>query len=81
MSNTPTIPRITGDDYAVFVTGTQEARAAAQELIKKILAAGVVVRFVIEFPEVLFECMCQGCRPSDSPDQVGSRSGLPPLSF
>ncbi len=81
VANTPTIPRITGDDYAVFVTGTQEARAAAQELIKKILAAGVVVRFVIEFPEVLFECMCQNCRPSDSPDQVGSRSGLPPLSF
>lgn len=81
VANTPTIPRITGDDYAVYVTGTQEARAAAQELIRRILAAGVVVRFVIEFPEVLFECQCVSCRPSDSPDQVGSRSGLPPLSF
>lgn len=79
--NTPTIPRITGDDYAVYITGTQEARAAAQDLIKKILAAGVVIRFVIEFPEVLFECMCLTCRPSDSPDQVGSRTGLPPLTF
>ena len=81
VANTPTIPRITGDEYAVYLTGTQEARAAAQELIKKILAAGVVVRFVIEFPEVLFECMCQNCRPSDSPDQVGSRTGLSPLTF
>jgi hypothetical protein len=81
VANTPTIPRITGDDYAVYVTGTQEARNAAQELIKKLLAAGVVVRFIIEFPEVLFECMCQSCRPSDSPDQVGSRTGLPPLTF
>lgn len=81
VDNNPTIPRITGEDYAVYVTGTQEARAAAQALIKKLLAAGVVVRFIIEFPEVLFECMCLTCRPSDSPDQVGSRTGLPPLSF
>jgi len=81
VANTPTIPRITGEDYAVYVTGTQEARTAAQDLIKKLLAAGVVVRFVIEFPEVLFECSCQTCGTSDSPDQVGSRSGLPPLTF
>ena len=81
VANTPTIPRITGDDYAVYVTGTQEARTSAQDLIRKILAAGVVVRFVIEFPEVLFECSCLTCRPSDSPDQVGSRSGLSPLTF
>ena len=79
--NTPTLPRITGDDYPVYVTGTQEARTAAENLIKKLLAAGVVVRFIVEFPEVLFECSCQGCRPSDSPDVVGSRTGLPPLTF
>lgn len=79
--NTPTIPRIVGDDYPVYVTGTQEARTAAENLIKKLLAAGVVVRFIVEFPEVLFECSCQGCRPSDSPDVVGSRTGLPPLTF
>lgn len=81
VANTPTIPRITGEDYSVYVTGTQEARSAAQALIRKILAAGVVVRFVIEFPEVLFECQCISCRPSDSPDLVGARSGLSPLAF
>jgi hypothetical protein len=79
--DTPTLPRITGDDYPVFVTGTQEARAAAEKLIKKLLAAGVVIRFIVEFPEVLFECSCRGCGPSDSPDVVGSRSSLPPLIF
>jgi alpha-galactosidase len=41
----------------------------------------ILERITSQFPEVLFECSCQGCRPSDSPDQVGSRSGLPPLSF
>jgi hypothetical protein len=79
--NTPTLPRVTGDDYPVYVTGSQEARSAAEKLIKQLLAAGVVVRFIVEFPEVLFECYCQGCRPSDSPDLVGSRTGLPPLTF
>lgn len=54
--NRPTIPRVTGDDLAVFITGTQEARLAAQTLIRRLIAAGVVIRFQISFPEVLFEC-------------------------
>jgi hypothetical protein len=78
--NTPTIPRLTGDDYPVYVTGTSEARQAAEGLIRKLIAAGVVIRFIIEFPEVLFEC-CVACPSFDNADYVGSRSGLPPLVF
>jgi hypothetical protein len=76
-----TLPRVTGDDYPVYIVGTEEARSAAQSLIRSLLAAGVVVRFIIEFPEVLFECVCRGCEPSISPDQVGSLSGSGPLTF
>lgn len=81
ISSQPTIPRVTGDDYPVYVTGTEEARTAAQDLIKKLLAAGVVVRFIIDFPEFLFICTCRDCGPSDSPDQRGSRTGNGPLVF
>lgn len=79
--NRPSIPRLTGSDYPVYVTGTEEARAAAQELIRRLLAAGVVIRFIIEFPEVLFECTCRGCEISDDADLRGSRTGQGPLSF
>lgn len=81
ISNTPSIPRVTGDDYAFTVTGTEEARAAAQELIKKLLAAGIVVRFIIDFPEYLFICTCRDCGPSEDPNLIGSRTGLGPLVF
>jgi len=80
VDNTPTIPRVTGDDYGVYVTGTSEARQAAEALIRKLIAAGVVIRFIIEFPELLFEC-CVACPSFDNADYVGSRSGLPPLVF
>jgi len=80
VDNTPTIPRVTGDDYPVYVTGTSEARQAAEALIRKLIAAGVVIRFIIEFPELLFEC-CVACPTFDNADYVGSRSGLPPLVF
>ena len=63
---TPSLPRLTGEDYPVYVTGTEEARVAAQELIRKLLAAGVVIRFIVDFPEFLFECICRECGPSDS---------------
>lgn len=77
----PTIPRLTGDDYPVFITGTEEARVAAQELIKKLLAAGVVIRFIVDFPEFLFECICRDCGPSESPDYRGSLTASGPLVF
>jgi len=77
----PTIPRVTGVDFAVYITGTEQARIAAQDLIKKLLAAGVVVRFVINFPEFLFECVCRGCDPDESPDHRGTLTGQGPLVF
>jgi hypothetical protein len=81
IADTPSIPRVTGDDYAFTVTGTEEARQAAQDLIKRLLASGVVIRFIIDFPEFLFVCECRDCGPSESPNYIGSRSGLGPLVF
>lgn len=81
ISDQPTIPRVTGDDYPVYVVGTEEARAAAQKLIRQLLAAGVVVRFIIEFPEALFECVCRDCGPSTDASYQGSMTGDQPLVF
>ncbi len=81
IANIPTIPRVTGDDYPVFVVGTEEARAAAQKLIQQLLAAGVVVRFIIEFPEALFICTCRGCGPPDTPDYRGALTGSGPIQY
>lgn len=81
IENQPSIPRVTGEDYAVYVVGTEEARAAAQKLIKQLLAAGVVIRFIIEFPETLFECVCRDCGPPADVSYQGSMSGQPPLVF
>lgn len=81
VSPKPTIPRLTGDDYAVYIVGTEEARSAAQDLIKNLLASGVVIRFIIDFPEVQFSCVCQSCEPSNDPELRGSRTALPPLVF
>lgn len=77
----PSIPRVTGEDYAFFVTGTEQAREAAQKLIKQVLASGVVIRFIIDYPEYLFGCNCADCEPSESSGQRGSRTALPPLNF
>ncbi len=81
IKNTPSIPRLTGEDYPVYITGTEQARTVAQDLIKQLLASGVVIRFIIDFPEVLFECICRDCGPSDDPDLRGSRTADDPLDF
>lgn len=47
-------PRQNGDDYATYIVGVEEARQKIQDLVREIKAAGVVVRFIIEFPEYLF---------------------------
>lgn len=77
----PALPRVTGDDYPVYITGTEEARVAAQDLIRKLLAAGVVIRFIVDFPEFLFECLCRDCGPSESPDYRGELTASGPLEF
>lgn len=82
VSNSPTIPRLTGDDYPVYIVGTEEARTGAQELIRQLLASGVVIRFVIEFPEYLFECTAQACCDTiDSPDHQGALTNSGTLTF
>lgn len=81
VADQPTIPRVTGIDYPVYIVGTEEAREATQLLIKKLLAAGVVVRFIVSFPEVLFECLCRDCGASTSPDYRGELTGSGPLVF
>lgn len=81
ISDQPTVPRVTGVDYPVYVVGTEEARAAAQKLIRQLLAAGVVIRFIIEFPEALFECVCRDCGPPALASYQGSMTGDAPLVF
>lgn len=77
----PTIPRVTGVDYPIYIVGTEEARAAAQKLIRQLLAAGVVIRFIIDFPEALFECICRDCGPPAIANYQGSLTGQQPLVF
>jgi hypothetical protein len=72
----PTIPKVTGSDYPVYIVGTEEARTAAQSLIRKLIASGVIIRFQIDFPEVLFECTVSV--PEDA-DHSGSLSNGSPL--
>jgi len=81
VANQATVPRVTGEDYPVYITGTEQARLAAQDLIQKLIAAGVVIRFIISFPEFLFECVCRDCGPPESADYRGSLTGQGPLSF
>jgi len=51
---TPHIPRSSGIDKPVYMVDPQEARLVAQTLIRQIKAAGVVIRFIINTPEYLF---------------------------
>ena len=77
----PTIPLVTGDSFQFFVTGTEQARDAAQDLIKSLLAAGIVIRFIIDFPEFLFECRVEGTGAPEDPDFRGELTGSGPLIF
>lgn len=55
-SNTATLPNKDGSDYAVYITGLAEARTVLQEFIRQVVAAGIVVRFIVVFPEYRFSC-------------------------
>ena len=77
----PTIPRVTGVDTPVFIVGTEEAREGAERLIKSLLASGVVIRFIIEFPEFLFECTVAEKEGIDDVGFKGSLTGSGPLVF
>ena len=81
--NSPTIPRVVGDDYAFYLTGTASAREAAQDLIRKLIAAGVVIRFQVEYPEYLFTCSIKKTITDEmnDPDYRGSRTDNGTLIF
>lgn len=49
-----TSPRITGEDYATFVTGVKEARLIVQDLLRQTKAAGVSLKFIIDVPKYLW---------------------------
>ena len=44
-------PRTNGNDYSIYLTGVTAARLLAQDIIKTIVAAGVVIRFIVIEPE------------------------------
>lgn len=50
------IPRIKGQDYAAYVTGTKEALLVVESILEKIKAVGVVLRFIIDYPSYRFSC-------------------------
>lgn len=45
-----------GLDYPSYITGTGEALTALQEIIRALVAAGVVVRMIINYPKIRWEC-------------------------
>lgn len=53
-------PRDDGSDYAAYITGTKKAMEVVQDLITRLKAVGVVLRWVIKYPEYNFEC-CDDC--------------------
>lgn len=49
-------PRDDGSDYAAYITGTQNAIEVVKSIIERIKAVGVVLRWIIDYPEYNFEC-------------------------
>jgi len=45
------VPRTNGSDYSVYLVGVTAARILAQQIVQTIVAAGVVIRFIILEPE------------------------------
>lgn len=52
-------PRVTGDDYAIYLTSPSEARVIVQDFLRRLAAAGIIVNFVILLPEYRYLC----CNP------------------
>ncbi len=49
-------PKKDGTDYAFYVTGTLGALQIVQDLIAKLRAAGVILRWIVDYPQYRFEC-------------------------
>jgi hypothetical protein len=45
------VPRIDGSDYSIYLVGVVAARLLAQRIVESIVAAGVVIRWVIVEPK------------------------------
>lgn len=45
------VPRIDGSDYSVYLVGITAARILAQQIVQSVVAAGVVIRWIISEPE------------------------------
>lgn len=52
----PLAPATSGDDFAVYLTSPSDARQLVQELLASLAAAGVIVTFIIKFPEYKYLC-------------------------
>jgi hypothetical protein len=52
----PLTPRISGDDYAIYMTSPAQSRVLVQELVKSLAAAGVIITFIIKLPEYKYLC-------------------------
>lgn len=53
---TALVPRITGEDLAIYLTSPSRARQVVQEFLESLAAAGVVVNFEILLPEYKYIC-------------------------
>jgi len=49
-----TVPRVTGEDLAIYVTGIIGARLVVQDLLRQTKAAGVTLTFIIDAPQYLW---------------------------
>lgn len=47
-------PAIDGSDYSVYLVGVTAARILAQQIVESVVAAGVVIRWLVKEPE----CIC-----------------------
>lgn len=47
----PYQPKATGEDYAIYLTGTTRGRVEAERLIEAITAAGIFLNIIIVYPE------------------------------
>jgi hypothetical protein len=47
----PYIPRVNGNDYAVYLTSPSNSRAIVQSILLSLAAAGIIIKFVILAPK------------------------------
>jgi len=50
------VPRTNGQDYAIYLPSPSNSRQIIQELLKKLIAAGIVVNFNVLLPDYKYSC-------------------------